>query len=523
VATEDIQISVSFEGADAAVGGATRVARGVDAMGDAAETAARQQQLAATQAIAFGQRIAGAANAVQGLIGQLGGQSRTAGLIGATIQTSTQFAQLGSALGPQGALVGGIVGALIPAMRELINAQDEAAQSARALAAEEELLTERGQRMAEERRRQVQSEVDSGHILTLSEEEISRATALAAERRTEVYEDLQRVVVALQRAEEQGMDHTSGRFQEWSGQAATLREELRAVTSQINALDQATLSRGQAASADENEAASASVARRRPSGGGADARADAAIAARERIEAAYQSAADQEAAALARAMEAEAQQDAMRERYFQNQAERADAEDAKAQELADRDQERLEQLGRMQDAALEAQAAHTQAVTEQAQSTAASLISSMTDVISQMAEGNATAEEGAQLMLASFLQAISQRAGIEALAQVAQAIGSYPDVAGIAAHAAAALAWGAVAVATGVGGSAISADVSRAQSARQQAERPAAPRSEGVTEGKGGGTTVINFHGPVMTAQGRATFGRMLNELGDEGRQRWAA
>ena len=513
---EPIEIPISFPGAEDGAGD-------VDDAAEALRLLALRQQAAATAAINLGQRLAGASSAVQGLIGQLGGQSRTAGLIGATLQTSVQFAQLGAGLGPGGALVGGILGALIPAIRELISAQDDAAESARALQHEEEMLTERGQRMAEERREQVRLEVESGAILTLSEEEISRATSLAAERRIEIYGQLQTVAGALRRAEEQGMDHTSGRFREWTEQAATLRTELLDVTAQINNLDRVTLERGVAGSVLANEGGGGGTTPPPTRGGGTDHSAERqreALEFKASLAAADQADSDARMARLEEEYEAN-ERLVSRKLVWQSQLDEADKQSA--QEERERDEARLESLGRQQDAALAQMQEHQQAVTEQASATGAELISTMTNVISQIAEGNATAEEGAQLMLAAFLQALSQRAQIEALASVAQAISSAASMnfAGMAGHIAAALAWGAVAVATGVGGSAISAGVSRAQATRAEAERPAAARSSETTEGKGGGTTVINFNGAVVTAQTTAELGRTLDRTVGVARRRF--
>ncbi len=200
-------------------------------------------------------------------------------------------------------------------------------------------------------------------------------------------------------------------------------------------------------------------------------------------------------------------------------------EQSKTQAEAERDRalEALQEHERVLQRVEEADQQHRQVIAQNMEATTSNVIGSLTDVLSQLQQGSATADEAAQMMLASFLQMLSRMAAVQALAEVARAISSYPDVAGIAAHIAGALAWGAVAVATGVGGAAVSAGVSRAQSARAAAEQPASPRSAGVTEGKGGGTTVINFLGPVMTAQGEATFGRMINHASDSARARFAS
>lgn len=98
----------------------------------AAQTAAGNASAGfAQQAIALGSRIASTGMAIQGMIGQLGVSSHTAGLIGSITQASVAGAQLGLALGPGGALVGGILGAAIPALTSLIQHQNDAATAAR--------------------------------------------------------------------------------------------------------------------------------------------------------------------------------------------------------------------------------------------------------------------------------------------------------------------------------------------------------------------------------------------------------
>lgn len=101
-----------------------------------AQTQAMQAQSAASDAaqqstggfaleqIRLSHHLAGAANAVQELTTMFGGESEAAGLVGHVIGASTHFAQLGQALGPEGALIGGILGAAIPAITALIEHMD---------------------------------------------------------------------------------------------------------------------------------------------------------------------------------------------------------------------------------------------------------------------------------------------------------------------------------------------------------------------------------------------------------------
>ena len=120
------------------------------------------------------------------------------------------------------------------------------------------------------------------------------------------------------------------------------------------------------------------------------------------------------------------------------------------------------------------------------------IITNMTSVFSLMAQGQADAAQAGEPLLAGFLQYISQRATVEALAQVAQALGSYPDMGGMALHFAAAAGWAAVAVASGVGGAALQSDAqSKAQAAQaQQSSKPAEPSGGGGNE-KGGSNTYV--------------------------------
>lgn len=95
------------------------------------EQFARLAQESTQQTIQFGQRLQAAMSAIQGVAAAFGADGDGAGLISRTVQSSTAMAQLGGTLGPQGALVGGIIGAAIPAITALMNAEDAAAESAR--------------------------------------------------------------------------------------------------------------------------------------------------------------------------------------------------------------------------------------------------------------------------------------------------------------------------------------------------------------------------------------------------------
>ncbi len=509
-------------------------------MADAAKSAADAEQRTAQQAIALGQRLQGAAMAVQSLTAQFGGQSRTAGLIGASIASSVQFAQLGLMLGPQGALVGGIIGAAIPAFALLRDEMHVATSAVAEHAASIEAMT--ASYVAAGEAAALQNRLASGTAT------IEEATASATQAQARYNDEAQRNhTLLLQQLGDRERELTSQstltnqvlqpQYQVMHAAAvqavADARSELEANDALIETLRQEAEARTKVADEMEREAAAHAHLETAVRTGN-DANADRSRIRRQearRASAPSRSQREAEQSAFETTWAAtleDGENEATRRRLarideefeanerlvhhkLQWQRELDEADKASQEAERERAEQGLEEHMRMLETAASAQQAHTQRVTEEANSVASNLIGSMTDVLGQLAEGNATAEESAKLMLAAFLQAMSQRAQIEALAEVARAISSYPDVAGIALHAAGALAWGAVAVATGVGAGAISGGVQRAQSARQEAERPASPRSEGVSGGSNGGTTVINFNGPVVTAQGEATMGRMLN------------
>jgi hypothetical protein len=76
----------------------------------ATQDVGRAQTQAATTAIAFIARVQSAASAVTALSGALGDRNGTTGLVANVAATTAQFAAMGSALGPGGALITGVLG-----------------------------------------------------------------------------------------------------------------------------------------------------------------------------------------------------------------------------------------------------------------------------------------------------------------------------------------------------------------------------------------------------------------------------
>lgn len=101
-------------------------------MGNSVRAASNQTSQATQSVIQFGSKIQGAVGSVQAMVGALGGQNRTAGLIASMAGAAVQGASLGSMFGPQGALVGAILNAAIPAIVALTSQHNQAAEAARA-------------------------------------------------------------------------------------------------------------------------------------------------------------------------------------------------------------------------------------------------------------------------------------------------------------------------------------------------------------------------------------------------------
>lgn len=486
---------------------------------------------ASLASIQFGQRLAGVANAVQALVGQMGGGSHAAGLIGATANSAVQFSQLGAALGPQGALVGGIVGAAIPILHELASAFDDTALRATHAGDTVEQMVARYEGM-----QAAASLADRlAHGTATQEERLTAATRAQAIYSQSVADgvDLQNQLDAALRSDSTTLERVASQAIPGVGAAmdalhASRQREIERLRESITQSDAHTEALRREADAatdlanvpgvmnplteselqDQRDAAMGGRLKHGPDrgrGGGTsrEERADQSLAglraqidqlesgplagieeATQTLEdmfttawnaaatgaASYGDALTSVIAQLRETQEAQAEQarevaaaDAAEAQSAQELANlKAHFRETEARELADATSLRhktLEQQVADEQAAKNkiAQAQHER--TSQTQAATGQMIGALTDVFTLIGEGQATAAQGAELLLASFLQYISQRATIEALAQVAQAIGSYPDPAGMALHAAAAVAWGAVAVATGVGANALQSDV----------------------------------------------------------------
>lgn len=505
---EPIQIQVEFTGAQEAARAADTVSGRLDNMSTRTEAASRsaqdlaaRQTAAATAAIAFGQRLAAAANAIQGVASALGVEGQAAGLLGKITQTSAAMAQLGATFGPQGALVGGIVGAAIPAIQGFISVTDQQVESMReaAVAAREEqqaqeALTDRilGQLAA---RRQVQAQMRGEGFAS---PEAARQAATTAQA---TISDLEAMVERLRRTGQQlGVD-TSERIRGLEDRIARERGLLAGATQ----AEQSLVSRAE-------EAAPA-----RRGGGG-----------RRRAETPQAAAVDEgDAMAVVRDIIAE-QNAALREQaeimeQLNRLKDEAQTKDAQlAQQRAEEAAAELERQSELKDALIESTDKQREVADRQRQEYQAVtgvIVGGLNDALQSIISGQKTAGEAFEGLLASFLKYISEQSMLKAIFEYAEAIASFASYKydqGVQ-HLAAGVAYTAVAVAAGAGAVALAQPSGGAQGE----QKPASPEAGAAGEGGRGGDVVINWNSPVVTAGTRAELGRDMASMIRAGSQRF--
>jgi hypothetical protein len=518
---EPIQIQVEFTGTDEAVRGASAVSGGLDTMSSRTESAAvaadrlaARQTAAATAAIAFGQRLAAASNAVQGITSALGVEGQAAGLIGKITQTSVAMAQLGASFGPQGELVGGIIGAAIPAIGAVMEAIDSLNE--RNAEWDEQLRgIEEGQRQAEEATRQSTEAIN----------EQSDALANASENMRRFIDSLS--TGGIQR---QAQD-SSARITELSDQLARVNDELRglgdvqgaaAADRMLGLQDRAReLTTAIAAASDQFEEArgllsetESAPARR---GGG-----------RRRVEEPQAAAVDEgDAMAVVRDIINEQnaalrEQAELKEELIGIADKQRGVEEAAAAARAEQHEAEVERQAELKDALIESADKQREVADRQRQEYQAVtgvIAGGLNDALQAIIAGNKTAEEAFTGLLASFLKYISEQSMLKAIYEYAEAIASFASYKYDqgAQHLAAGIAYTAVAVAAGAGAAALSAPSAKGAGE----ERPASPESGRGDGSKGGGDIVINYNSPVVTAGTRAELGRDMAGMIRAGTQRY--
>jgi hypothetical protein len=540
---DPINIAVEFEGADEAASSTDRLVavleqlaqklsatsekgdRAAKAVDDlkkreqeaekAAKDLAQAQQQAVQKSIEFTSRIAAATGAIQSLAAAMGTQSDAAGLVSRVAATTAAFTQLGSSLGPVGAAVGAALGIVTSAVEAVAGAQEEAARQA------------------------------AEHAEQL------RATAVAAEEAAEAMRRYQSAGSRVSRAGQGESDDAAqaqvsrslrGQFTDASDARTAIRlidehiEQLRESTTANRAFADAQIENLQAARANAEEAIGVFERIDGYASDAADSHRGAAEAAHEHAEALRWIAQweDQLYEGERAAQELQLERDmidalggvADAQAVVNGLVEEFNEEKQKALDLVEQEgeaQERLkektvEAAEEMADAREKALNAAQEQVEEYGEVTKL-LVGGITDAVAAIVEGTKSSEEAFAELLAGFLAWISEKAAINALAEAAEAIGSYPDPVGMATHAAAAAAWGAVAIAAGAGSAAAGAGARAAGRAREAEAEPERGRSG--DGGGGGGSVVINWNAPVYTSGQRAEMGRELQQMIQAGQQRY--
>lgn len=588
--TEPIRIGIEFEGADRAASGVDKVTDSVDSLSqkerdaarttdeltskqrDAARTAdalasehnaaaraanelankqrtaEQSMQRSALRAIELTQKLSGAANAIQTLIATFGGESEAAGLIGKLAASSAATAQLGAAFGPQGALVGGIIGAAIPAFQSLLRWMETTRDSTIELEIQNRRAAKSFDDLLESRRRSQMESARASRLgmglgaadeqATLVEQRMARVRSLenqeAAQRRE--YERMRANVAGFSlRGWLGGATRARDAFVELGETQQQLRQaqaELVAAETAYNQsiaeqmLDQQELVAELARAA--NEAAGAETGRSRGGGGGRRSAREQEERMRAEEEARQRNLELQNLMmdALIATMDGEdainailSEQNEEREKALALIEAEGEAKMARMEEERRRVEEEMElqeQLSeKLQEAARAAEEAE-QAQIEQISSVNQVIVGGLTDALSAVIAGQKSAEEAFAGMLASFLAYISEQAALEAAINFAQAIAAFAryDMGAGGQHLAAGVAFTAVAVAAGAGAAALSAPAT--PSAEPEENRGSRDSDRG-----GGGQVIINWNSPVVTATTRAELGREMGHMIRAGQVRY--
>lgn len=507
---EPIQIQVEFTGAQEAARAADTVSTRLDNMSTRTEAASRsaqelasRQTAAATAAIAFGQRLAAAANAIQGVASALGVEGQAAGLIGKITQTSAAMAQLGATFGPQGALVGGIIGAAIPAISGIMESID-GLNERNAAWAEQLRGIEEGQQRAEAATRastqaiddQAEALANAGErmrqfIDSLSTGGIQRQAQDSAARITELSDQLARVNDELA-----GMGGARGA--DAAARMLGLQERARELTAQI----QSTTDTLEESRRLLNEEPPPRAAR---GGGRRAAQEEGAPSGPSEAERMYAEMLAEENAALESQADLTRYLMGLREEAMQQQEQAADRADM----LADREKERQQEI---RDQLIESSEKQREVADQQRQGyreVTGVIVGGLNDALQSIISGQKTAGEAFEGLLASFLKYISEQSMLKAIA-------SYKYDQGVQ-HLAAGVAYTAVAVAAGAGAVALAAPSGGAQGE----QKPASPEAGAAGDGGRGGDVVINWNSPVVTAGTRAELGRDMASMIRAGSQRF--
>lgn len=514
--TEPIKIEVELE-SENAQRAAEGLADSLDNVGDStgamasrSQAAAQAQTQLANNLNQFQQRAAAAASQVQALATQFGSGSgaQAAGLIGRIFQSSAAFSQLGSVLGPAGSFTGAIIGAALPAIGDLITATDQQAEAHRRAREEIDAQARSLRQLSEDQARAARESADLRRQLygggTQAEGEAAAQTAEQADRRIAQLEAQRRS--ARSRGQE-------GRVRALEQELTRLRQERFTGEAIAGATAAASIDRQQQEA--EAERSQRTGPRRDP-----DAAARETVRKYEEQQAAAQAAAEEQLRIYRESAEAAQELEQQREEEHARELERIKTEQQAVadaiEDRKDREEDELQRLTERNDAMKELYQEQVDSYRE----VTGVVVGGITETLTAIISGQQSAEQAFRTLLAKFLEYISEKAGLQAAAEAAEAIGAYAryDYGSGAQHTAAALAWAGVAVAAGVG-----AAVATPPPPQQQ-QGPARPGSRASSgERERGGEVVINWNSPVVTAATRAELGRDLGNMLGAARTRFGS
>lgn len=495
---------------------------------------------ATQKSIEFTSKVAAAAGAVQGLTSALGVQGQTAGLIGAMAGSAAAGAQLGAVFGPQGALVGGILGAAIPALAALAQEHDAAAEAAARQREQVDQLRQTllAQRLEADIAGALSDPAMAGAILgSVPEDTLRQQRDLAAAQARAADERASRARAAVGVGGGRGARLAGGPT---ARDVEAAEQELRTAQQRM-ALFDAEIER-RARLADETARQAEAQARFTAAQGEQDraerGRREASQAAEERFQreqAAWEAfnqavirGLQQEQDARERLLELvteqyekqqELQEAALRAAQEEKAAfERVDAERREREDAFARDSlQRLRTESRDRTEQLDRETAKREEDLAVFGELAGGISRSLVVAVSEVTSGAKTAEEAFKGMLASFLTSIAEQALISAMKEYAEAIAAFAryDFGGGAGHVAAGLAFTGVAVATGAAAGAVAAP-------SQGQTQPDRPDSMAANDGNYGRTVFVNnWNAPTIAAGTEADVGRTFDRFGRRAAQRF--
>lgn len=517
VEQDKLEIEIEVDGGQESKRQVDGVADSVETLGERAGQATTQTRAASAQLEQLAragqtgaQRLQGVAGAIQSVVSAFGGRDRTAGMVSSVAGATAQFAAMGAMLGPGGTVLGGLAG-LVVGIRQAVSANEDLEASTRR--AREELSRLASQRLADRAAETLDRDISRGSIAEAGAADLERAREERRIRLEQLETELDTRVeserAARRALEGVGREVSEDRRRNFRDDLERMRDEARDLRREIGNIDSELVGRSGALGTSDGGASG-----RGGGGGRRDGRAqrgdeqgfgdpfriDAdAVSQNDRL-------AELAAERLALVEDTLAKEARLRDEAVEEERKRAEEELA----IWQRQAAEMERLGQQQEE--ERRAADERAL-EMREQTATELTGMFGDVtsafgktIASIATGEKSAGDAFKGLAAAFLEMISQYATLKAGTEFAEAGASFAryDYGGGALHIAAGVAFTGVAIATGVGASAIN----------QAPQAPARPEAVPGSIGAGrGGDTIIMWNSPVVTAGTHAELARTIGSM----------